>query len=65
MPTGDKYENLRKAIACIKGALLIHTKEAFPERHNDSIVCLKVLRKEYESSVRSKGEPFNAIVPAE
>ena len=47
MPTGDREQNLQKAIGCTKAALEILTAEAFPIEHKEAMKTLDALKREY------------------
>lgn len=40
MSGGDKADNLRRAIASFKGALLAYAEETFPNEHREAVAAL-------------------------
>jgi hypothetical protein len=44
LPTGDREQNLQKAIACYEAALSVYTKDDFPHYHAPTVQNLQIAR---------------------
>jgi hypothetical protein len=48
LPTGDRAENLRRAIECYEAALRVCTEQAFPRDHAQTTAKLRSAREDLD-----------------
>ncbi len=61
LPTGDRGENLKRAIGCYEAALTVYTEEAYPREHEFVTGNLR-LAEEALAELAGEGEEGEGLV---